>query len=54
MRLSQEVYDAIRAVCTDNDQDEEFIKMVEKALENKLDSNFVNDDLRSLIEKVRL
>ena len=54
MNLSQEVYDAVKDVCVEFGQDEELVRMITKAIENKLDNNYTDNDLRELIQKVRL
>ena len=54
MKISQEVFDAIRHVCIEYQQDEELVKMIRKAIENKLDNSYANDDLRDMIKKVIL
>jgi len=54
MKLSQEVYDAVEEICVEFKQDEELAKMIIKAIENKLDNNYTDNDLDELIKKVRL
>lgn len=54
MILSDEVYDAVKKVCAEFEQDEELANMIIKIIENKWSNNYTNSDLEELIKKVRI